>query len=984
MPSSDKYSAQNVAQHSNKSHVYQVSPSQASNPLYSAWVAASAGTGKTKLLTDRILRLLLAGTLVKGILCITYTKAGAYEMHDRVIKRLKKWANADDEALALDLSELLEIEDNSPDILSYMQTARTLFSDVSKESDGLRIQTIHSLCQSIISRFTLEAGVEPGFTVLDETSAREIFKSSFTEIIRETFTATSKFDTEVEFPKKSNELQESIEIVTQQTDELSLLKLLSRVCARQEHVQHMQNTELYRKNLLESLEIQDLEEFILTMDLDEYFAQLLRINTDRGSMLRAAECMQAGTKTDIASAQVIARMLQTDNPSVEVALAYKAIFLTQKLEPRKNIATKGILKKFPDVQVILELEQQRILELQDKYQAAKTAKASLALATITFRLVSEYQKQKRLLNTLDYNDLLLKTISLLEESEFAAWVLYRLDGGLEHVLVDEAQDTSPLQWRIIQSITGDFFAGESAFSTTENIERTIFAVGDIKQSIFSFQGAEPKWLHLMRSHYQQSAEFSGKNFANVPLAVSYRSAPPVLQLVDAVLEQPALATSISPNEAVQPHNPHRTEAVGIVEIHPEEVLESEKLGVEIPLTPQDDENSANLKLAIQVAQKVKNLLSGEILESRARPIKPDDIMILFRTRSPLINQIIAQLRAFNIPVSGLDKLTLKDSLLVRDIISAFNFIALPQDDLNLACLLKSRFFNVDEESLLTLTQHQQGSHQDSNPCSLWQALQNFAAQNPDDCPEFHDIYNKLSALLDAFESGAYNTPAGILSVLIHLSGGRGEILARNSELQAEEAELLDELFGQIYLYESAHTPSIQGFLSWFNLNASEIKRDMDNAQGVVRIITVHSSKGLQAPIVIMPDTAGKPKYNVDVIWADYQGIPTLYWVRNKTDCPAQLAEYHQQLSDEIHNEYLRLMYVALTRAEDRLYIFTKPLVAEKVAEKSSTKAQTNYEEGDGPENSARQNWYFYIQNAAQKASPSVFGNHEVVYREVIA
>ena len=512
----------------------------------------------------------------------------------------------------------------------------------------------------------------------------------------------------------------------------------------------------------------------------------------------------------------------------------------------------------------------------------------------------DYRRSKRRAGLLDYDDLIESALGLLRTYS-AAWVHYKLDRGIDHVLIDEAQDTSPSQWGLVEALTQEFFAGEGAREVT----RTLFAVGDPKQSIYRFQGAEPARFEVMRREFERRAQDAGQGWQNVALEVSFRAAPVLLEAVDMVfagedrldlgLEGPAPA-----------HKPSRSGAGGRVEIWPLEMGEKREAGD--PFDPPMDylrEDAAETALADRVARRIAAWLDrGEPVAPGGRRMRPGDIMILLPRRSgrAFIPRVIAALKQAGVPVAGIDRMTLADELAVMDLAAIGDFALLPEDDLTLATVLKGPLFGFDDEALFELAHGRKGT--------LWAALGKRRGTE-----RFGPCFKALSALLGKADYiGVHAFFAGLLAE----GGLRLKIAARLGE---EANDPIDEFLNAALDYERRHPPSLQGFLHWLRSGEAEVKRQLDQRDpDEVRVSTVHGAKGLEAPVVILPDTTGIKTARNDphllrdgdlLLWPPSKGKDTI------DPYSKPVLEAHRKADDE---ERRRLLYVAMTRAADRLVV----------------------------------------------------------------
>ncbi len=837
----------------------------AANPDFSVWVSANAGAGKTHVLTARIVNLLLRGVRPAAILCLTFTKAAAAEMRERLSKLLAEWAVCDDAELRKALVDRLG---RAPDDRE-MRMARVLFASVLEAPGGLRIQTIHAFCESLLKRFPLEAGVPPHFEIADDTAAAELLDAA-----RGALTAS---DDPV--------LRDALTIVAGAANEQSVTDALDFL-------------------LLSRAKLRDLVEIGVEAEIARrYTSAGLDPKADRGSaiadfltrldeaaMKSAASALdQFGTKTDKESAAAIRAFLS--GPRRDIA-PWIDVFLTDKRTPRAKMATKKVAENAPDALAALVAEQGRAERLHRMLVEIETLRRSSALLRLGAASFQAYEARKTARALLDYDDLIGKTVALLEDG--APWVLYKLDGGIEHVLVDEAQDTAPEQWRVARALTGEYFAGEGAVER----RRTVFVVGDEKQSIFSFQGAD---LAAFAASREDFASRAGTVWREIALPLSFRSAPAVLDVVDAAFDSDASRAGVS--SAAIRHIARRADSGGRVDLWAPFVKADVPDGKPWDL-PVDYETAAHpsARLAMSIARTIKSWIGREALPALGRTIDAGDILILVRRRNRFFDAMVTALKRENVPVAGADRLVLGAQIAVMDLLSLARFCLLPQDELSLAEILKSPLFGLDDDDLFALCRGRRAK--------LWTVLRERAGENPK-WGHAAQILSKLRAQAD------FAAPFEFFANVLGASGGKAQMLGR---LGPDAADPLDEFLAACLDFERAHPPSLQGFLAWFEAGGTDIKRDMERAHGQVRVMTVHGAKGLEAPVVFLPDTCQIPNNaSRSPMWsADAPAFP-LWWPSGADGSAMVDAAKNAARAREIA-EYKRLLYVAATRARDRLIV----------------------------------------------------------------
>lgn len=843
----------------------------AADPQACVWVSASAGTGKTKVLTDRVLNLLLEGAEPQRILCLTFTRAAAGEMQNRLHQRLSEWVVASPEELGQVLTRFL----GSAPTEAQLLRARTLFPIVLDSPGGMKIQTIHGFCQSILKKFPLEANLTPNFQVLDETLANHLLQKVQEDVLR-----------------SHSDLRPHLARLTDQFDDNSFSEMLSLLMAER----HKWSWLLHEPQGVgrARLELERLLHVSLDDTLAHYKDRAFKdFSFDKEALQYAGDCLLKGSETDQQRGARLKEQLRVLDLEI-----YSSIFLTAEGEIRKRLLTKKVSDSFPDVQEILVREAERIQGVWNQIHALECAQRSWAIVNLGLAILRAYEKEKQRRGQLDYNDLIERTAQLMQMPEVAPWVLYKLDGGLDHILVDEAQDTNLHQWLVISSLAEEFFSG---IGTRDN-RRTLFVVGDQKQSIYSFQGANPVVFNGMRKNFARAIQDAEANWREVQLNISFRSTSAVLGVVDKVFEHLLARDGLVWDEQLIEHHSFRKGQGGLVEIWPLVAPQEadEPAPWEPPVAIEAQDIAPQVRLAQVMASQIKSWLDrGELLLSQGRPIRAGDIMVLVRRRSSFVDDLVRALKQAGVPVAGADRMDLLAHLAVQDLIALGRFVIQPLDDLNLASLLKSPLLNMTEEELFQL------AYKRGETC-LWQRLQERK------CAYFTKL-EKYRLLAEEV------TPFHFYATALGAWNGAHDLLAR---LGFEAQDPMDEFLNVVQTYQMSNIPSMLGFLTWLSQGELEVKRDLDNgAQNEVRIMTVHGSKGLQAPIVFLPDTVQLPRYSEQILWAscgEHARLPI--WSPPSAKSCDVTDLFKQQAQLQIDQEYRRLLYVAMTRAEDRLYV----------------------------------------------------------------
>ncbi|MEJ0051334.1 MAG: double-strand break repair helicase AddA [Methylovirgula sp.] len=857
---------------------------KASDPAASVWVSANAGSGKTHVLAQRVLRLLLDGVPPAKILCLTFTKAAAANMAERVFKALSDWTALDDVGLAKALAEI-----GAPKIdAGALIFARRLFARTVETPGGLKIHTIHGFCERLLHLFPFEANVPGRFEVLDDLGEAELLVLAR----REALTRAER---------DGGALGAALKTLATETSEDEFSVLLREAMKYRELLRHHDSDRAARE-LAGALGVSDGTS-VTTIE-----TEMIEGGIGPARWREFAEFLREGLPTDQEKADLLLAALAAHQHGKlsDCLEAFLEIFFTQKGEPRKTLLTKTPAVKRPDLADALLQERERLDRLRALRKAAACLEKSVALTALVAAIFARYEAAKAQRGKLDFDDLIDRTLALFERSD-ARWVLYKLDSGIDHILVDEAQDTSPAQWRILEHLASEFFAGAGSRSQT----RTFFAVGDEKQSIFSFQGAAPDMFHAMRESFAKKFQDAEQTFENVQLKTSFRSVPAVIDAVDRVFAAEAHQRGLVSADVWMGHESLKQSLPGLIEIwEPVKGEErEEREDWKLPLDLLDESDPANV-LAGRVAKKIAALIapnSGErVYDTKLehfRPITAGDVLILVRTRNALFDAMIRALKQARVPVAGADRLDLLAHIAVMDLIAAGHAALLPQDDLTLAAVLKSPLIGFDDDDLLRLAPNRKGSL--------------FAALGQSGEARDKAAYQTIARWRARTAGTAFDFYARLLSE----DGGRRAMEAR---LGPEACDAMDEFVRLALRAEKDGTRSLPAFLAEIESLELSIKRDMEAAVDAVRVMTVHAAKGLEAKIVFLPDTCGAPSARHD---AKIHLLPLresdgkiLAWSPRKDDDPDAVVEARQTARDEAENEHRRLLYVAMTRAEERLYI----------------------------------------------------------------
>ena len=832
---------------------------KASDPAASVFVSANAGTGKTKLLTDRVLRLLLSGAPADAILCVTYTRAAAAEMRNRIFKRLADWAIIPAKALGEDL-ENMGIHTPSQDM---RRRARSLFAEILDNDDGPRVETVHSFCQSILRRFPIEAGVAPHVQLADDDEQSRLKAMARANILNH----------------PSPELAASVLLIAEAVSEGRADEIVNDFINR---AVGLDSPDCLAR--IESHFRDDLGVVSADTERDMLMARLDLIQVEK---LRAVSVALQTSKSKIQidrGAKMAVWLAQTGEGRIE-KLSFLADALFSAGKPRKQLSNADIRETSPQIDAIQKQAIETIKPLLPDRAAQICRDRTMALYRFGMAFNQEYSRLKIQRGLLDYNDLITRTNNLLAASEAAQWVAWKLDNGIQHLLIDEAQDTSPAQWKLLRRLVDEFFDGEGASphraSTATSLPRTMFAVGDFKQSIYSFQGADPLVMNQNRSELSGRAKAIQADFRDVPLSVSFRSASPILDLVNKTIPD------LGGIDDFTTHEMARSGAGGFVELW--------------PVVKGNDDFGAEMLAATQLARRVKSWIGKRHLPS-GDLVGAGDILILLRKRGRFFELLLSALQIANVQVAGADRMQLAEQIEIQDLLALGDVMHLADDDLQLAAVLKSPLFGMSEDQLYDLAYNR-------GKASLMSRL--MAHRGAD------GALGKMADQLARWQSRAeYESVFGFFSFVL-VDGGRQKFRDR---LGRAVDESLDHFLNLAQNFALGGGVSLLEFLTAIRSSGGEVKRDMD-ASGTdeVRIMTIHGAKGLEAPIVILPDMLASRGKSEPVLPAADGSVH--YWLPpSDLARPAFVDEARQAATTLRTEEDNRLLYVAMTRARDGLVI----------------------------------------------------------------
>lgn len=831
-----------------KKHLLSPEQDTAANPAENVWVQANAGTGKTSVLVQRLLRILFrtpdCGT--SGILCLTYTNAGAGEMRNRILAALRKWAMLSDDEIR---DMLYGVSINTPPTTQDILHAREIFFTYIDNPDILKIKTIHGFCEEILHRFPIEAGISPTWSLISGAPQSVLLQDAFNRMINS--------------PTSNPLLLSAFSHIVNRVSEHYIDELLEILSTQYKNFFQVEDFVKYRQYFI------DMTKDFLNIknapnaDFDpKKLQKIIDIATE----------LQKSKKKPV---QYLDNIINKTKQYIDTTIdfeEYKTAYLKQDGNPSAAISKLEFLSD----------ELSRVFNL-NQYNINKSVfEDTVALFDLSAAFAQEYKALKQENNLLDFEDLILYTRKLFSDSATMGWVLSQLDLSLSHILVDEAQDTSPLQWDILRMLSGDFFTDGS----TSDTARSIFVVGDSKQSIYGFQGADPTAFIHSRQDIAAQIQQNLRTIKEIPLTQSFRSTAPILNTVDTFFNNPSVISITG--FANNPHKCFRINDTGAVEIH--------------KLTSKQIDNCDRKTYISDIASKIQNLINSGKYAAK-------DIMILVQQRNPFAPMLVTELKHRNISVAGSDRIILPEFSSVRDMLNLVRWCLNRADDYSLCCALKSPLFALKEEEIFNLcntrnninTTHKQ---QDPTiiPTTIFDVLESFHS----------DIHKILSDIQNHADTMA---PYSFFAYLLNTYNAREKFIAA---LGSQVIDPLDEFMTICLSYERTQSGTLHHFLKWFITGGSEIKRDMNASDGV-RIVTVHGSKGLEAPVVFLIDTVRTPKSDKIIPITSFEK-PIWIWTPNKqnTEIIANIAQKHKNTQIA---EYYRLLYVAMTRARDELYIY---------------------------------------------------------------
>ncbi|MDE2379049.1 double-strand break repair helicase AddA [Bradyrhizobium sp.] len=860
---------------------------RASDPAASAFVSANAGSGKTHVLVQRVIRLLLSGVPPEKILCITFTKAAAANMAERVFTTLGHWVTLDDAAL----DDAIRAAGISHPNAKLRREARKLFACALETPGGLKVQTIHALCTRLLQQFPFEANVPARFAVIDERDQTDMMERANLKVLLEA--------------ARNPDSPTGRALLTAMANaaDVTFKDVVREACLSRDHFMAWTDAagsvEAAAAQMAEVLGVDpaDRLEDIESEIVDGPFLP-------RARWLEIAAALDTSSSADRKQADRLRDAAARSAPEqIEI---YLCVFLTEaEQKPRATVITNNFATNNPAIARLFEAEAQRLTGLIERRRAATVRDRTAALLHIATAAAANYRREKQERGLLDYDDLIDKTLVMLDRVT-SGWVHYKLDRGVDHVLIDEAQDTSPRQWDIVAHIISEFTAGAGA---RDGLTRTIFAVGDEKQSIFSFQGAAPHEFDERRHELRRKFEAAGLKFDPVSFTYSFRSGATILQTVDQVFRDESIYRSIHAEKTYPLHHALADAGPSLIELWDLAVAD-DRQDLEGWRAPFDGiaVTSPEVKLARRIQAEIRRLVESGTLTGHTgerRPLCYGDMLVLVRRRGNAFDAVIQALKHAGIPVAGADRLKLTEHIAIIDLMNLADALLLPQDDLALAVALKSPLFGLDDDDLFTLARDRKGS--------LRRALGEHAGES--------EKFSVALRRLEACEARARaETPFAFYAWLLGGDGGRARILRR---LGHEANDALDEFLELALGHERKAPASLQGFLAWLRAADTEVKRDMEISRDEVRVMTVHGAKGLEAPVVFMVDTTSSPSdtQRLRLIQVPRgNGGEVVVWAGRKADDPGVVTTAREAMLGDTEDEYRRLLYVAMTRAADRLIV----------------------------------------------------------------
>lgn len=831
----------------------------ASNPSLNIWVSASAGSGKTTILVNRFLRLLLNGIDPKKILCITFTNNAASEMIHRILGVLSSWTVCDTIELEQKIKNLI----SSTPSQKILNTARQLFIKCVDEQHNLQIQTIHSFCQSILNKFPLEAGISSDAEIIDDYQKSIFIDRSKNDLLQ-------RYDKLCPAPEALDYLFENIHECSLQglvDNSIFLNNLSTGIISSQEEKNNYTNIIKEKLNLNNS------------KDLTVIIAEFAEIVGQHKNYL--------GDAVDIEIVDCISKFITLDaNTQKQKFPKLQNLFLTQKGEKRITLLKNKERKQYPKILELLNLLQDIVFQYNETLKSQKIARFTKGFINFAYEFNQQFAKHKSTKNSIDYNDLIAICLNLINNPELSLWLKYKLSNQITHIMIDEGQDTNFKQWQIIYACMEGLFSSDK--------QPTIFIVGDSKQAIYSFQGSSPEIFHGMHQYLQDFAQNCNSKIYDIKLSNSFRSDQLILKFVDTVFTNLIKNNPDHFPEDASNHISDLSSNEASIELW-DLIISDQQKEIISPWEVKTDYETSHIPPKI-LADNIVNHVYKLITTTNT---KASDIMILVRKRDKLVDYMIRAFKEKKIAVNGSDRLNLNKNLAIQDLMAVAKFILLPIDNYNLACLLKSPICDFSEDDLFKVAQRED--------LSLWENLSKLSKQNS----ELNQTYQFLNNLLENYD---LHSPYNLFSYLLNIAKFRTNLLSRFG-MQLDE--VLNEFINIAMDFEQT-SASLSEFVHFFENTNLEIKVNLDLKKEEVKIMTVHAAKGLESKIVILPDTTSIPKNKNNILF-DTDSNLVLYNGSSENNTKF----YNELLESTRHKtmqEYYRLLYVALTRVSHKLII----------------------------------------------------------------
>ncbi|MDH5425784.1 MAG: UvrD-helicase domain-containing protein [Gammaproteobacteria bacterium] len=869
---------------------------EAASPEISATVTASAGSGKTWLLVSRMARLLLHGAEPGSILALTFTRKAAGEMQARLTERLRDMAQADEQALVTLLKELGE--EPTAEIISK---ARQLYEQCLFHDFPVRTMTFHSFCQDVLSRFPIEANLPPDFELVENTEL--LIEQSIQQLYSE---ATLSPD---------GELADNLGILLEHCQSIH-----STQTALKSFINHRSDWWAYTETEQQPVDfaINHLAAILGIADISDPATRLFSRSFPQKLEQFRNYHLQVATDKEMVHAETIQLALENDNKE-QAYYSLLTVFLTQALEPKKRKVTKksiGLIgEAAADEYVTLHFEiAEQLLEINDLFARRSTHERNVAWFKAGNRLLDIFQQLKSQLHNLDFTDLEWRTYQLLRHSDNAEWVQFKLDQRINHLLIDEFQDTNPTQWYLLKPLLEELSSGDP------ERQRSIFIVGDEKQSIYGFRRANPELQAYVSNWLEQQI-----GAMQWPLNKSWRSSPAVIDLVNAVFKP----TAGDLLESFPEHGTHKTDLPGQIVLKsifpaPDKADLPEPVFFRNPLheARTDAKNLQYINEAEWIAATIKQIVSDGLLITKGEqqlPARYDDIYILLKNRTH-VGQIEQTLRKHQIPFISANRYTLLNCLEISDLEMLLEILVTPHNDIALAQVLKSPIFNATDQDLLqlaTVSEHRR----------WFKRLELLAATKDAQ----HPIARAFHFLTKWREKADKIPVHDLLDIIFYDSNllNRYQAACADSAKAQVKANLLGFLDLALEV-NSGRYPSISHFLNKLRSlkkldTEAPDEASANSGMARVNIMTIHAAKGLEAPIVFMADTASvsapKLAHKTMVNWPTTSNKPDAFHLMGvKTGWDTVSKKYVDKAAGFQNRENLNLLYVALTRAKQFLFI----------------------------------------------------------------